>query len=75
MPPIVHRDLTTSNVLLGQNMVPKVADFGLARFKGEEMSVATGKLASMAPEVYRGDPYDEKADVYSYGILACKATL
>jgi serine/threonine protein kinase len=69
-PPILHLDLKTQNLLVDGNWVAKVADFGLSRVKqGEKNKGATGSPVYMAPEVLANKPYDEKADVYSYGIV------
>jgi len=72
-PPIIHRDLTSSNVLLDKDANPKISDFGCSRFQEDtnsmNMSTAIGSLAWMAPEVYRGDAYNAKADVYSFAII------
>jgi serine/threonine protein kinase len=69
--PILHRDLNPSNILLEENLNAKVSDFGLSRFKKESgsMTVAVGSCAYMAPEVFRGEKYNEKADVYGFGIV------
>lgn len=76
-PKIIHRDLSSSNILLDADCtVAKVGDFGLSRFMdetGSKMTCAVGALAWMAPEVYIGQTYTEKADVYSYAI--CLAEL
>ncbi|XP_003462546.1 dual specificity testis-specific protein kinase 2 isoform X1 [Cavia porcellus] len=77
---IFHRDLTSKNCLIkkdenGYSAV--VADFGLAE-KIPDMSMGSEKLAVvgspfwMAPEVLRDEPYNEKADVFSYGIILCE---
>uniref|UniRef100_A0A2K5SAM0 dual-specificity kinase n=1 Tax=Cebus imitator TaxID=2715852 RepID=A0A2K5SAM0_CEBIM len=77
---IFHRDLTSKNCLIkrdenGYSAV--VADFGLAE-KIPDVSMGSEKLAVvgspfwMAPEVLRGEPYNEKADVFSYGIILCE---
>ncbi len=69
-PPILHRDLSSKNVLLqAGSHLAKVADFGLARAKSDMMSNTTGALLWMAPEVYKGEKYTEAADVFSYGII------
>lgn len=68
---ILQRDLKSKNCLLSENLVVKVADFGLARYKdkshGEYTFVGTPFWA--APEVIRHEQYDEKADVYSYAVV------
>ncbi|KAL3829328.1 hypothetical protein ACJIZ3_018130 [Penstemon smallii] len=71
-PPIVHRDLKSSNLLVDKNWTVKVGDFGLSRIKHETyLTTKTGKGTPqwMAPEVLRNEPSDEKADVYSYGVI------
>ncbi|CAD5190767.1 unnamed protein product [Musa acuminata subsp. malaccensis] len=68
---IVHRDLKTANLLMDENEVVKVADFGVARVKAESgvMTAETGTYRWMAPEVIEHKPYDHKADVFSFGIV------
>ncbi|CAA3001913.1 probable serine threonine- kinase DDB_G0282963 isoform X2 [Olea europaea subsp. europaea] len=71
-PPIVHRDLKSSNLLVDRNWNVKVGDFGLSRLKHETyLTTKTGKGTPqwMAPEVLRSEPSDEKADVYSFGVI------
>ncbi|KZV47715.1 map3k delta-1 protein kinase [Dorcoceras hygrometricum] len=71
-PPIVHRDLKSSNLLVDKNWTVKVGDFGLSRLKHETyLTTKTGKGTPqwMAPEVLRNEPSDEKADVYSFGVI------
>ncbi|CAA7400099.1 unnamed protein product [Spirodela intermedia] len=71
-PPIFHRDLKSSNLLVDKNWTVKVGDFGLSRLKHETyLTSNTGKGTPqwMAPEVLRNEHADEKSDVYSYGVV------
>ncbi|XP_027352952.1 dual specificity protein kinase shkB-like isoform X2 [Abrus precatorius] len=71
-PPIIHRDLKSSNILVDKNWTVKVGDFGLSRLKHETyLSTRTGKGTPqwMAPEVLRNELSDEKSDVYSFGVI------
>jgi tRNA A-37 threonylcarbamoyl transferase component Bud32 len=69
-PVIVHRDLKPSNLLVDENWNVKVADFGFARIKAENATMTRcGTPCWTAPEILRGDRYDEHADVFSFGII------
>jgi len=67
---ILHRDLKPENILVSEFIAGKISDFGTSRAKGVEDVTMTGVGTPLfiAPELMRGELYDEKADVYSFGI-------
>lgn len=70
---VIHRDLTSKNCLIKEVhgwRYGVVADLGLATEIKEQSIV--GSPFNMAPELLRGEAYDEKADVFSYGIILCE---
>ncbi|KAF4318359.1 hypothetical protein BBO99_00006190 [Phytophthora kernoviae] len=72
LPPLVHRDLKSRNVLLSSELYAKLSDFGTSRFRSEENTMTTGVGTGrwLAPEVITGDGnYGTPADIYSFGVL------
>ncbi|KAL2318522.1 hypothetical protein Fmac_032398 [Flemingia macrophylla] len=74
--PIIHFDINPHNVLLDDNLVPKLSDFGLARLCSKNPSIvsitaARGTLGYIAPEVFSRNfgNASYKSDIYSYGML------
>ena len=75
-PPIIHRDLSSNNVLLTNSMVAKISDLGVARMLNlsplqiSRMTETPGTPAYMPPEVMIANPrYDTSIDEFSYGIM------
>ena len=68
---ILHRDLKTSNVLVGNDFDEVyLIDFGISRVLSSRMTLNVGTTAMIAPELLEGNgKYSEKADVYSFSIM------
>eukprot|EP00731_Ephydatia_muelleri_P005228 Em0002g1404a len=77
-PPIIHRDLTATNILLTQDMRAKIADLGVSKIfdiqqlhSASVQTIAPGTKAYMPPEALIPDPkYGFKLDIFSFGVLS-----
>jgi len=71
---IIHRDIKPENIFVSRFGEFKLGDFGIARELERTMSGLSkkGTFSYMAPEMYKGEPYDAKVDIYSLGIVLYK---
>ena len=70
-PPIIHRDIKPENVVLDENMVGKLTDFGWSNYMQGDMKRTTvcGTPVYLAPEIINNRGHDEKVDIWCIGVL------
>ncbi|XP_043696307.1 MDIS1-interacting receptor like kinase 2-like [Telopea speciosissima] len=78
MPPLIHRDISSNNILLDADLEPHVGDFGTAKFLNPDSSnrtIRVGTFGYIAPELAYTMVVTEKCDIYSFGVLALEIIL
>ena len=70
-PIIIHRDIKPENVLLAENFVAKLTDFGWSNYmqEDEKRQTVCGTPIYLAPEIIKEDGHDEKVDIWCIGVL------
>jgi eukaryotic-like serine/threonine-protein kinase len=70
---VIHRDIKPSNIILTQQHVAKIVDFGLARVNSSADSTQTlgtaGTIGYMSPEQTMGKPVDQRTDIWALGVV------
>jgi len=67
---IVHRDINPNNIMVQHGTQIKILDFGMACPPGTDDDIMGGVFAYQAPELFAGEPANQRSDIYSLGITA-----
>lgn len=75
--PVIHRDVTPQNIMIGRNGVVKITDFGLSRAMDRsrmtQPDIIKGKLAYLAPEISYGKPASPYSDIFGLSVVLWEA--
>jgi len=76
---LVHRDVSSSNIMISYDGAIKLLDFGIARLTNRQAKTQTGtlkgKIPYMSPEQCRGNPLDRRSDLFSLGTVMFEVTV
>eukprot|EP01097_Dermamoeba_algensis_P009665 TRINITY_DN6898_c0_g1_i1.p1 TRINITY_DN6898_c0_g1~~TRINITY_DN6898_c0_g1_i1.p1 ORF type:complete len:454 (+),score=74.45 TRINITY_DN6898_c0_g1_i1:1445-2806(+) len=70
-PPIVHRDVKSHNFLVAEDYTTKISDFGTSKVMNS-LTATNSRMGTFnwtAPEIFEGEPFTEKSDIFSLGLV------